>query len=323
MTDVPSAVPAVDSLGYAGRRVLVLGATGFIGRRLVPLLESVGASVCAASRSGDEVGSRLTAIARFDALDPGQLQTLVDEIRPSITFNLVSYGVRPGQDDPTLMAEANAGLPPRIAEALAAEFDPTWGGHALVHAGTQAEYGPVTDAGEEGELTPTTPYGETKASGTRALLECAHEHAVPTVVGRIFNVYGPGEPAHRLLPTLIDRAGGEGAIELTDAQQWRDFAYVDDVAEGLLRLGAATPRFEAVNLATGRPIQLRHFIETAADILGIPIERLAFGARPSRPSEAELRRVPTQRLLEMTQWSPRTALEDGIKRTAEFAASRP
>ena len=78
------------------------------------------------------------------------------------------------------------------------------------------------------------------------------------VTARLFTVYGPGEHCGRLLPSLIEAARAEKPLELTAGTQLRDLTYVEDVAEGLLRLGLAQAEpGSVVNLATGHLTMVR------------------------------------------------------------------
>ena len=106
------------------------------------------------------------------------------------------------------------------------------------------------------------------------------------VTARLFTVYGPGETPERLLPSLIQAAKAGRPQRLTSGHQKRDFTYVEDAAEGLLRLGQSSAEPGAViNLATGRLTPVRGLVRIAADVLNIPAENLEFGALSDRPEE--------------------------------------
>jgi nucleoside-diphosphate-sugar epimerase len=105
-------------------------------------------------------------------------------------------------------------------------------------------------------------------------------------------------------------------VPLSDGLQRRDFAYVEDVAEGLLRLAVSSAEpGEVVNLATGVMQPVRKFVEAAAAVAGVPRERLHFGAVPTRPDEMAHTGVSIHRLEELTEWRPSHDLQSGIRRT--------
>lgn len=297
----------------------MLGPTGFIGRATWPLLRRLGATLALACRhppDGAESGPGVEWLSA-DLADPGAAAGLLERTAPQIVFNLAGYGVDPAQRDPGTAEAINARLVEGLGRALLQSESADWPGCRLVHCGSALEYGDCDgDLVEETEPRPTTLYGRTKLAGTRALEALGREEGLASVTARLFSVYGPGESEHRLLPALA-RARREGRpIELTEGRQERDFVYVEDVAEGLLRLGLARPApGEVVNLATGRLTSVRRFVETAARILGIEAVDLRFGALPTRGEEMYHRPVSTERLLRRTGWTPPTDVEQGIRRT--------
>src|SRR5437660_7684598 len=102
--------------------------------------------------------------------------------------------------------------------------------------------------------------------------------------------------------------------------QRRDFTYVEDVAEGLLRLGLATdPNCRIVNLATGRLTTVWDFVRIAAEILEIPDENLRFGAISPGAHEMEHEPVTLDRLRQLASWIPPTQIRDGVRKTLEIS----
>ena len=129
-------------------------------------------------------------------------------------------------------------------------------------------------------------------------------------------MYGPGEPEGRLLPSLLFAAGNTGPIPLTTGEQQRDFTFVDDAVEGMLRLGSlARVEGAIVNLCTGTLRPVHEFVRCAAGVLGLESGRLAFGALPTRPEEMQHDPVSVALLEVLTEWRPATSLEEGVRRT--------
>jgi nucleoside-diphosphate-sugar epimerase len=140
------------------------------------------------------------------------------------------------------------------------------------------------------------------------------------VTARLFTVYGPGEHSGRLLPSLLEAARTGTPLKLTAGTQKRDFTYVGDVAEGLLRLGLAAANLgEIVNLATGQLLSVRSFAETAARILHIPHRSLIFGFVQTRHQEETVHsEVALGLLRRLIGWVPPTSIDDGIRNTLDF-----
>src|SRR5262249_12656469 len=155
-----------------------------------------------------------------------------------------------------------ADLPRAVCHALAPMRDPAWHGRRLVHAGSAAEYGATADGdvSEESEPRPATPYGRSKTSGTRLGAERSPAAGLGTVTARAVWADGPGERPGRLLPSLLRLPETLEPLPLTSGTQERDFVYVEDVAEALLRLGLThgAPG-EVVNVASGRLASVRRF----------------------------------------------------------------
>jgi dTDP-glucose 4,6-dehydratase len=142
------------------------------------------------------------------------------------------------------------------------------------------------------------------------------------LTARLFTVYGPGEHSGRLLPSLLETAMSGNPLKLTAGSQQRDFTYVEDVAEGLLRLGLCQAKpGEIVNLATGKLTSVRHFAETAARILQIPSQALNFGQLPTRTEEMAHSEVSVERMRHLIGWVPTTEIAKGIRKTLEFENS--
>jgi nucleoside-diphosphate-sugar epimerase len=221
--------------------------------------------------------------------------------------------------DPTLMMAINAHAVAELCDALEQRRGVSWSGVRLVHVGSALEYGQTTGPiTEDAEPHPTNDYGRSKLAGTAHVARWSDSTGLPSVVARLFNVYGPGEHPGRLLPSL-ERAAESGArVGLSAGTQRRDFTYVEDAAEGLLRLALSPVRpGEVVNLASGRLTSVREFAETAADVLGIAPGALDFGAVPARDDELCHGPVDVTRLRQLTAWVPPTSLADGIRRSRE------
>jgi len=312
---------------YAGARVLVLGASGFIGAWLARTLATCDAELHLAARDPEAVRGALGALAScteqhaLDARDPRALSALLAKLKPAVTFNAIGYGVARDERDAGLSTVLNTQLPGWIADGLGALRLPTWSGQRLVHLGSALEYGTATgDLDETGPHSPTTLYGQTKLAGTRALAERAAALRLPATCARLFTVYGPGEHAGRLLPSLLAARDGDTPIPLTAGLQKRDFTYVEEVAEALLRVGATPGALPAaLNLATGKLHTVRRFVEVAAEVLELDPQRLIFGALPTRPEEMEHGPVRVRRLSGALGWQPMLGLAEGLRRTAEFA----
>ncbi len=308
---------------YHGVPVLVLGASGFIGRWVARRLAAAGAHVTCAARDVDAMRQVAAAyaisgeIAAVDLAQDASVTALFEAARPVVTFNLAGYGIDRSERDEGMAHRINAELVGLVATLAAKSEALGWAGARLVHTGSALEYGTIGGSlPEDAAPAPTTLYGQTKLAGTRLLRD---HPAQRSVTARLFTVYGPGEHAGRLLPCLLAARGSAATIALSVGTQRRDFTFVDDVAEGLLRLGAcAAVPGGLVNLATGGLHSVRQFAETAAAVLGIAAERLDFGALPQRDDEMPHGAVSLDRLRQSIAWTPGTTIAEGVRRSATF-----
>ncbi|MBT8405596.1 MAG: NAD(P)-dependent oxidoreductase [Gemmatimonadetes bacterium] len=311
----------------APQSALVLGATGFVGRWVARRLSAVGADLHLAVRDPARAHPVFSAYAidgavhPIDLRQPGEVRELVARTRPDTVFNLAGYGVDRSERDESAAFAINRDLVAAVCEILL-DVEPA-SRPALVHVGSALEYGQA--AGDLNETTaprPDTLYGTSKLEGTRAVA-AARAAGLDAVTARLFMVYGPGEHAQRLVPTLIAARDGTDRIPLTEGLQRRDFTFVDDVAEGLLRLAASIDGCPAtLNLATGRLHRVRDFVEILADEAGIDASRLGFGDLPGRVSEMQHEPVAVARLRDaLGGWTPGTAPRAGVRATLAFHRS--
>jgi nucleoside-diphosphate-sugar epimerase len=308
---------------YEGVATVVLGASGFIGRWVARKLCEAGSQpylVVRDSARARQIFERYGVrgkIIEAGLLDTTALGNLYNRLHPAVTFNLAGYGVDPAERDEQLAYRINTELPQTLCEAIARARDTSWLGQNLVHSGSAGEYGNLeADPREDGPARPATLYGKSKLKGTESILERCPALGIRGLVARLFTVYGPGERAGRLMPSLFEANRTGQPLDLTAGLHRRDFTYVEDVAEGLLRLGLTCGEGSTlVNLATGSLITVRSFVEVAAGVLGIPPLNLRFGALPTRPDESAYDAVPVERLRRLAGWIPPTSVAEGVLAT--------
>jgi UDP-glucose 4-epimerase len=321
----------LPSIAYRGVRVAVLGATGFVGRWVARALSAAGADLHLITRSQEQAARIFAEYGvhgnawEIDLRDVERLQRALADIDPTVTFNVSGYGVVREEVDEATAYRINVDVVAAVCGVIRKGPRPGWIGQRLVHIGSVAEYGRGSGVlSESSETVPTAPYGQSKLAGTRLVSRWCREHGVPGLTARLFTVYGPGESADRLLPSIRRAASTGRPVALTDGLQVRDFTFVEDVAEGLLRLGQAQASpGEIVHLGTGVLTTVRTFVETAARLLKMPDEMLRFGVLPRHYDEMDVAEVSLDRLRTLTGWGPGTPLAEGIRRTLAFGHSEP
>ncbi|MCK1587095.1 NAD(P)-dependent oxidoreductase [Bradyrhizobium sp. 169] len=313
---------------FAGQSVLVTGASGFIGLRLVLLLLAHRAQVTFLQRRAEP-----TALSRdillADLAEPdfeARIARVWGERRFDTVFNLAAYGVMRSRDSSFEGRRRQRLLAQRVnvdaALALFRHAQKT-GSNSFVQAGTCFEYAPLTGEAPRIETDPldrrdnldSVIYGVSKARTTEALLRSAPSGTLSLVVARIFNVYGPGEKAERLLPSLVQNLSHCRRVPLSVGLHIKDYLHVDDVVEGLCVLALTTRdrKFQGVlNLSSGLPVSVAQFSRAVAHTIGDCEHLLSFGERPVHPDEVPVLIGSTAARDIFTEWRPRRPLYVGL-----------
>ena len=311
---------------YQGTRVLVFGASGFIGRWVSRYLTLAGADLWLVARNMD----KMNLIAKSYSIEgiflqadlslPGACKKVIDQVAPQITFNAVGYGIGPSDQNDKLAWYINDRLVGEIAEILHAMDLPDWNGRRLVHVGSAKEYGPIDGTvKEDSQTAPLTLYGQSKLAGTKRLNTFCQKTGLAAIIARLFSVYGSGEHPSRLLSSILMASSNQRPLTLSSGEQRRDFTYVEDVAEGLLRLGLLeNSRGEILHLATGRLHTVKEFALCVTGLLNYPKGMLDFRKIPDQPEEWRHGPVSIEFSSQLIHWKPFTPIEVGINKTVEF-----
>jgi nucleoside-diphosphate-sugar epimerase len=271
--------------------VLVTGATGFIGRRVVDRLLAGGASV-----------ARLDG--RWSTRD--ELDAFLSQHSPASCVHLGWYAA------PQDYLVSVAGNARSLADTLdLVELLDAHGTSRLVVAGTSAEYAPSSSPMvEDGRIAPVTIYGSAKALCHELLQTVRRPRSLTVTWTRLFNVIGPGEQPGRVLHSVVQALEAGKPVDLSEGTQLRDYVDVRDTAAALVQL--LQPGSPAVvNVGTGTGRTLRELLET----VGRQTQRahlLRFGARPRGPADPDAV-VADVALLRATGWRPERDTDETVR----------
>ncbi len=290
------------------KRVLVTGASGFVGRHSVPHLLEAGYEVHAVSQSNIQIPE--VEWHRADLLDHRSRQILLQKVRPECLLHFAWY-VPPGKYWTSLenvrWLNASLDLVRELAEC---------GGRRFVGAGTCAEYSWNPGGICEEDRTPLTPaslYGASKNALGSMLPHLAAELGIESAWGRIFFPFGPNEPMARLVPSIIASIRKGEPARCTEGLPIRDFIYVDDVARAFVTLLSSDYQ-GSVNIGTGEGVSIASLAQTIANLLSRP-DLLQLGALPTRTGEPDIL-VASIEKLRSTGFTPHWSLENALKATA-------
>jgi nucleoside-diphosphate-sugar epimerase len=293
-------------------RLLLTGATGFIGQHLLPLLVESGFEVHAVARTIPAAAVKGVRWHPADLLAPGAAGSLARSVAATHLVHL-AWNVTPGQfwtaGDNLDWVAASLALYRGFAES---------GGRRAVFVGTCAEYDWRYDQLDEA-LTPCEPrtlYGVAKHALHGLLGAAAQADGVSLAWARLFFLYGAGEPRARLVPDVITSILQDRPAPCGDGRAERDFMYIADVAEALMAI-LNSDYAGPVNVASGNCIPLRDVIEMAANQLGRP-DLVRLGARPTPADEPSRLKAVTRTLNDVIGFAPRMTLRDGLHRSIDW-----
>jgi nucleoside-diphosphate-sugar epimerase len=304
-----------------GVRVLVTGATGFIGSHVVDALLGHDAEVHALTSTVSSVyPQRLLRVRDRVTLHEGSLSdrsamdAVADAVRPRLVFHLGAYThVGKSWQRVDECVQVNVQGTVNLLQALA-----PYGYEKFVYTGTSEIYGDVAvPFTEDGPVNPISPYSVSKYAGERYCRMFFQGKDWPVVMVRPFNAYGPAQSPDRVIPEIIVRALRGQPLLMTQGRQTREFNYVTDLARGFVAAALRGEPGRLYNLGCGEEVSMRDLATTLLSLMGDPISA-QFGALPDRPTEIWRMHADASRAQAELGWKPEVSLEDGLARTVEW-----
>jgi GDP-L-fucose synthase len=302
---------------WSGRRVLVTGGSGFLGRVVVAKLRSRGADVVAPRRTD------------YDLTDAAAADAVFADVAPSVVVHLAARvgGIGYNQAAPADLYLANLLMGTHVIEA-ARRHDTA----RTVLVGTVCSYPKFTPVPFREETLwdgypeeTNAPYGVAK----KAMLVHAQVNRVQYGQRSAFliptNLYGPGDKFHpsvsHVIPALIKKCveaveHGEDKVEVWGTgRATREYLYVDDAAEGIVLAAELVDDPEPINLGTDHEVSIRETVEHIARLTGFTGE---LRWDPTKPDGQPRRRVDARRAEEQLVWRATTPFEEGLAHTIRW-----
>lgn len=302
-------------------KVLITGASGFIGANLARALLDAGEEVHLLLRPGHDlwrIRELLPRVAAHHATleDGPSVERVVNAARPERVFHLATYGAYPHQRDRAAAVATNLDGTLNLARAALGA-----GCEAIVSAGTSSEYGRKDHAPAEDEpVEPEGPYAETKARATLRLAELSEGAATRIVTLRIYSAYGPWEEPTRFIPALV-LEGLEGRFPpLAAPATARDFVQVDDVCQAFLKAGSAPSGI--YNVGTGVQTTLEDAVGVARRLFEIEAEP-EWASYQDRAWDTSVWVSNSSRARDAFGWTATIGFAEGLERTAAWFRARP
>jgi UDP-glucuronate 4-epimerase len=326
-----------------GDTVLITGAAGFIGFHLARRMLAEGWRVVGVDGMTAYYDPRLKE-ARLALLqdqpgftfhqmmieEEGRLSVLMAEAKPSVVIHLAAQaGVRYSIDAPRSYVQANLIGTHELLEAARAHPP-----RHLMLASTSSAYGANTAmpyAETHRAAHPMSFYAATKIANEGMAHSYAHLFGLPTTMFRFFTVYGPwGRPDMALFKFTKAILQGEPIDVYNHGDMRRDFTYVEDLVEGILRLTACPPGaepvgpmdslspvapFRVVNIGNGAPVQLTDFIAAIESVTGRTATR---NLLPMQPGDVPATWADASLIEALVGQLPRTDITEGVARFVDW-----
>ena len=267
---------------------------------------------------GDTLGRRLDNVKSelakipYDTSDPRIFRNALISFEPDTIFHLGWAGVSNLDRNDASTQVRNLDLCIELIDAGRASGCQHW-----IGAGSQAEYGPKTEAiTEEDSTNPTTLYGAAKLAAYHLSRTSCGLSKIKHSWLRVFSTYGPDDNDNWMIPSLIKQLSSGQEPKLTAGEQLWDYLYVTDAARAFLAV--AQNRVEGVfNLGSGEAPNLRSTIEHMRDLVA-PGASLGFGQVPYRNDQVMRLQAVITKLQQLTGWTPIVSLKDGLQETATW-----
>lgn len=312
-------------------KVLITGGAGFIGSKVASLLLEQGREVVVLDDFNDYYDPRFKrenvallqrstgfSLVEGDIRDRALVEKLYRKEGIEATIHLAARaGVRPSIREPHLYVEVNELGTVNLLDAAR-----KWGAYTFLFGSSSSVYGTNSKVpfSEADPITqPVSPYAATKRAGELLCHSYAHLFGMKITCLRFFTVYGPRQRPEMAIYKFTEKMlRGEALPMFGDGSSARDYTFIDDIADGVLRSLEAANEWEIVNLGGSRTTTLADLISMIASCAGVEpvIEQL-----PDQPGDVPITYAEVDHARELLGWEPTVVIDEGIRRFVEWYKS--
>lgn len=290
------------------KKVLITGATGFIGRNVTNILIKKGYEIHALVHSFQPEQNEIVQ-HEIDLMDINKVIDFISKYKFENLIHLAWYvGAKCHIHDLNLdWTIATLNLIKAFKEN---------GGKKFLGAGTISEYEYKYGYFIEDE-TPTSPgtlYGEAKNSLYKILSVYCKQNEIDFKWPRIFNLYGPYEKPQRLVPSVICSCLKNEDVKVSDCLNFQDYLHVEDTANAIVTIFESGLQ-GAVNICSNKPVQLKKIVEIIAQLTDFK-GNILWGAIPAAFDNKIV--IGNNAKLKSTGWTEKYTLESGLKQTIDW-----
>lgn len=302
-------------------KVLVTGATGFIGSELVGKLGALGHKVeilerYVTGRYG--LGKNTPGVVHYASLtDYPAIKKIIRESQPDYVVHLAAISaVSFSYDHFIEVNQTNYLGTINLAEACYHEVNHF---KQFLFAGTSEEYGVTLTSSsgtlnENSQLSPNSPYAVSKVASDLYLRYMYMAYKFPYTVLRSFNTYGRKNNTHFFIESVISQMLKQDKVYLGDPSAHRDWLYVDDHVDAYIKaLGNPKAIGEEIQFCTGKSYTTKETADMIAELTGFKGE-VMWNATPKRPLDAYVLVGDNSKARNLLGWEPKTTLREGLSK---------
>lgn len=302
------------------KKILITGASGFVGASLTRKLLEDGNEVHIISRKSSNLwrlGDILKEIQihNVDLMNNEEISKLSKNINVDIVYHLATYGGYHFQSDANKIVDTNLIGTWNLFKAFSDN-----GIEMFVNTSSSSEYGEKFEPmDEEMNVKPNNLYGATKASATILCSTYAMLNKIPLVTLRLFSPYGAYDAKSRLIPTLIVSSLLNKDIQLTSKDSKRDFIFIDDVVNAYLSVNDLNNKFgEVYNVGSGKQYTVEEIANKVINIIGNDSVNVNWGNDFNRQYEPQMWVSDINKIYKDAKWRPQYDIDKGLKDTINW-----
>lgn len=304
-------------------RVLVTGADGFVGGRVVRRLATDGHAVTAAIRRGTAAPSGAVTVRAFDLRDDASVREVAAGGFEAVLHLAAVASGADARRDPGAAWEVNAAGTARLCDALATT-GPAAPRVVLVSTAEVYGAGPARPRGESDPPSPCSPYAASKLGAEVAAAEVGRRTGLPVIVVRPFPHTGGGQDARFVAPAFarrirMARQAGAREVRVGNLDPVRDFLHVDDVVDAYMALLERGAPGACYNVASGTGVAIREIFDRLRTLLRADVQATV-DPELMRPADIPHLVGDSARLRADTGWRPRRTLDQALDEVARAEA---
>ncbi len=302
------------------KTILILGGSGFIGTNLGKYLSKKNKIIIVTKNNKIRIHKKNYRVIKADITKSKNLSSIFNKFKDLYIINCSGYidhkNIEENKKSDIILNHYS--LIQKIFENI--KFKNI---KKFIQIGSSDEYGSnISPLREDMREYPFSTYSFSKTASTHYLQMLHKTLGIKTTVLRVFLAYGPGQDNKRFIPQIVDGCLKNKKFPTSEGKQLRDFIYIDDLCKAVeLIINSNNSKLdgEIFNIGTGKPVEIRQMIKKIVKIIGKG--QPMFGEIKYRSGENMSLYPSIRKIKKILNWSPKTTLAEGLKKTISYYQS--